>query len=172
MKRMREQILAWGGEVCFESCVTDLVTQGKEVVGIQINGEEIIRTKAVVLAIGHSARDTFSMLEGRGVEMTSKSFAVGLRIEHSQSMITESQYGNGDKGRELGAASYKLTAQASNGRGVYSFCMCPGGYVVNASSEQGRLAVNGMSNRKRDGKNANAALIVTVTPKTLKRKAH
>ena len=135
------------------------------VTGIKINEKEEIKTKAVVLAIGHSARDTFFMLNQRGIEMSSKAFAVGLRVEHPQSMITESQYGAMDKEKEeLGAASYKVTAQASNGRGVYSFCMCPGGYVVNASSEKGRLAVNGMSNRARDGRNANAAMIVTVTP--------
>lgn len=168
VKSMREQILSWGGEIRFKSCVTDLMTQGKEVVGVTINGGEVIRTKAVVLAIGHSARDTFFMLEKKGVEMSSKSFAVGLRIEHLQSMITKSQYGSLEKEEDLGAASYKLTAKASNGRGVYSFCMCPGGYVVNASSEKGRLAVNGMSNRARDGRNANAALIVTVTPEDFK----
>ena len=165
VKSMREQIIAWGGEVRFESCVTDLEIKKGVVTGIKINEKEEIKTKAVVLAIGHSARDTFFMLNQRGIEMSSKAFAVGLRVEHPQSMITESQYGAMDKEKEeLGAASYKVTAQASNGRGVYSFCMCPGGYVVNASSEKGRLAVNGMSNRARDGRNANAAMIVTVTP--------
>lgn len=167
VKNMRNQILTWGGEVRFQSCVTDLCMEDGAVTGVRINGEEVIETKAVVLAIGHSARDTFSMLHQSGIGMSSKAFAVGLRMEHPQSMITESQYGifqNEEAAKELGAASYKVTAQASNNRGVYSFCMCPGGYVVNASSEKGRLAVNGMSNHGRDGRNANAALIVTVTP--------
>lgn len=167
VKHMRNQILAWGGEVRFGSCVTGLAIREGAVTGVTVNGEEQIRAKAVVLAIGHSARDTFFMLHQSGIAMNSKSFAVGLRVEHPQAMITESQYGaaaDSETARELGAASYKVTAKASNGRGVYSFCMCPGGYVVNASSEEGRLAVNGMSNRARDGRNANSALIVTVTP--------
>lgn len=117
----------------------------------------------LVLAIGHSARDTFSMLLDRGVPMEAKSFAVGLRVEHSQRMIDISQYGTSEPGG-LGAAPYKVTAKARDGRGVYSFCMCPGGYVVNASSEENRTAVNGMSYSARDGKNANSAIIVTVTP--------
>ena len=125
-------------------------------------GERIL-SEAVILAVGHSARDTFSMLERCGVSMSPKAFAVGLRIQHPQEMINLSQYGR-TQPEGLGAADYKLTWKASDGRGVYSFCMCPGGYVVNASSEEGRLAVNGMSYHDRGGKNANSALIVTVTP--------
>ncbi len=125
--------------------------------------EIVIPAEAVILAIGHSARDTFAMLERLGVPMQAKSFAVGLRIQHPQRMINESQYGCADPGI-LGSAPYKLTHQAGSGRGVYSFCMCPGGYVVDASSEPGRLAVNGMSNHDRAGVNANSALIVTVSP--------
>ena len=168
VKRMREQITEWGGEVRFFSQVTGLKIRKGAVEGVVVNGTEEILTQAVVLAVGHSARDTFSMLHKSGVEMAAKAFAVGLRMEHPQDMITRAQYGSWPEEssalRHLGAASYKVTAQTQGGRGVYSFCMCPGGYVVNASSEQGRLAINGMSNHARDGRNANSALIVTVTP--------
>ena len=116
-----------------------------------------------MLAIGHSARDTFQMLYDHNILMQAKSFAVGVRIEHPQQMIQESQYG-AQMADKLPAAAYKLTENLENGRGVYTFCMCPGGYVVNASSEPGRLAVNGMSCHDRDGENANSAVIVTVTP--------
>ena len=116
----------------------------------------------LVLAIGHSARDTFSMLYDRGVSMVSKPFAVGVRIQHPQEMIQLSQYGTLDK--RFPVADYKLTYTTKKGRGVYSFCMCPGGYVVNSSSEEGRLAINGMSYHARDSKNANSALVVTVGP--------
>ena len=167
VKHMRERIISLGGQVRFSSKVTDLCTvdekAGRKISGVVINGTEVIETEAVVLAIGHSARDTFEMLLNREISMEAKSFAVGVRIQHPQEMITISQYGS-KAGDVLGPASYKLTKQTSNGRGVYSFCMCPGGYVVNASSEPGRLAVNGMSNHDRAGKNANSALIVTVTP--------
>lgn len=119
--------------------------------------------RTVILAIGHSARDTFSMLYEQRVKMLPKAFAIGVRVEHSAAMINESQYGRGyDK--SLPTASYKLTHQCQNGRGIYSFCMCPGGYVVNSSSEQGRLCVNGMSYHGRDGANSNSAIITTVTP--------
>ncbi|MDY2654925.1 MAG: FAD-dependent oxidoreductase, partial [Eisenbergiella porci] len=117
----------------------------------------------VVLAIGHSARDTFEMLEQKKIPMEAKAFAVGLRVEHPQSLIDLSQYAC-EWPEHLPPASYKLTAQTSENRGVYSFCMCPGGYVVNAASEEKRLAVNGMSYSSRDGRNANSAIIVSVTP--------
>ena len=131
--------------------------------GVVVNGKEEILTEVLVLAIGHSARDTFSMLNVREIPMEAKAFAVGLRIQHPQEMVDASQYGQ-EAAKILGAASYKLTHTCAGGRGVYSFCMCPGGFVVNASSEEGRLAVNGMSYHARDGENANSALIVTVTP--------
>ena len=129
------------------------------------SGEEhfTVRSSAVVLAIGHSARDTFEMLYRRKLRMTPKSFAVGLRIQHPQKMINDALYGE-DCPYDLGPAPYKLTHRAEDGRGVYSFCMCPGGYVVNASSEAGRLAVNGMSNHDRGTENANSAIVVTVSP--------
>ncbi len=170
VKNMRKEILALGGEVRFESHMTELMLEEsgsaagiRRVCAVVINGQELLPCSQLVLAIGHSARDTFSMLHEKQIPMEAKSFAVGFRVEHPQKMINESQYGRAEPGI-LGAASYKLTAQAQNGRGVYSFCMCPGGYVVNASSEEGRLAVNGMSYSKRDGKNANSAIIVSVTP--------
>ena len=124
--------------------------------------DTVIPADVAILALGHSARDTFEMLAKKPVLMEQKAFAVGVRIEHPQSMIDVSQYGQ--ERRDLPAADYKLTRNLKNGRGVYSFCMCPGGYVVNASSEEGRLAVNGMSYHARDGKNANSAMVVTVSP--------
>ena len=116
-----------------------------------------------MLAVGHSARDSFSMFERKGIYMEPKSFAVGVRVEHPQSMINLALYGE-EENEKLGAAAYKVTHTCENGRGVYSFCMCPGGYVVNASSEPEMLAVNGMSYQARDSRNANSALIVSVTP--------
>ena len=163
VKNMREEIIRLGGEVKFESCVTDICVEEKQVTGVIINDTEKIDCNQLVLAIGHSARDTFQMLFEKQVPMEAKSFAVGLRVEHPQEMINISQYGKEHPG-SLGAAPYKLTAKAANGRGVYSFCMCPGGYVVNASSEEGYTAVNGMSYSGRDGVNANSAIIVSVTP--------
>ncbi len=165
---MRRQIESWGGAYLFDTCVTDLKFLQENLCAVvcqnQTTGEiHSIETKLAVLAVGHSARDTFAMLERRGLQMEAKSFAVGLRVEHPQEMISETQYGK--KAMEiLEAAPYKVTANLENGRGVYSFCMCPGGYVVNASSEEGQIATNGMSYSARDGKNANSAIIVTVTP--------
>lgn len=163
VKRMRQEIIRLGGEVRFDSKVTELKLNGDRITGVIINGKEEFCCDHVVLAIGHSARDTFDMLYEKQVPMEAKSFAVGLRVEHPQTMINVSQYGMAEPGT-LGAAPYKVAAQTSVGRGVYSFCMCPGGYVVNASSEPGRLAVNGMSYSGRDGENANSAIIVSVTP--------
>lgn len=164
VKGMRQEIEAMGGEVLFQSQVTDFNLEKGRITGVVINGKEMLPCSQVVLAIGHSARDTFAMLYEHGADMEAKAFAVGLRVEHPQSMINLSQYGIEDAGF-LGAAPYKVTAQTSVGRGIYSFCMCPGGYVVNASSEPGKLAVNGMSYSGRDGQNANSAIIVAVTPK-------
>lgn len=169
VKRMREEIIRLGGEVRFRSEVTDLFIEDGKVTGVQVNrmeekhSEEKLLCDTVVLAIGHSARDTFDLLWEKAIPMEAKSFAVGLRVEHPQEMINLSQYGMSDPGA-LGAAAYKVTAGTSVGRSVYSFCMCPGGYVVNATSEEGHLAVNGMSYSGRDGKNANSAIIVAVSP--------
>ena len=160
---LRNDLIRMGAEIRFENQVTDLVLENGSITGVVINGKEKLYCEFLVLAIGHSARDTFSMLLEKEMPMEAKPFAVGLRVEHPQGMINLSQYGMEDPG-ELGAATYKLTAKTSTGRGVYSFCTCPGGYVVNASSEEGRLAVNGMSYSGRNGKNANSAIIVSVTP--------
>lgn len=164
VKNMREKILAWGGQVRFNSQVTDFVTEQDRVTGVVLADGTKIACEQVVLAIGHSARDTFYTLYEKGVPMSAKPFAVGFRVEHPQKMINQSQYGC-EQHPLLGAAPYKVVAKTSSGRGVYSFCMCPGGYVVNASSEEGRTVVNGMSYAKRDSKNANSAIVVAVTPK-------
>lgn len=165
---MREEIRQMGGEIRFHSRLTGLncmeTLSGRKLRQITVNGREQIPADILVLAIGHSARDTFQMLYDIGLPMQAKAFAVGVRVEHPQQMIQEAQYGKIWAGK-LPAASYKLAENLENGRGVYTFCMCPGGYVVNASSEEGRLAVNGMSYHDRAGSNANSAVIVTVSPK-------
>ena len=163
VKSMREEILRMGGEVRFHSQMTEILTENGQVTGVKVNDTEVLPCEQVVLAPGHSARDTFSMLYRKQFPMSAKPFAVGFRVEHPQSLINMSQYG-AESVKGLGAAAYKVTAKTSTGRGVYSFCMCPGGYVVNASSEKGHLAVNGMSYHARDSRNANSAMIVTVTP--------
>lgn len=161
--KMRNDIIKMGGEVRFNAKVTDFICNENHVTGVVVNEREILKAEYVVLAPGHSARDTFAMLYEKGIAMEAKPFAVGMRVEHPQELINLSQYGKREE-KILGSAPYKVTAQASCGRGVYSFCMCPGGYVVNASSEPGRLAVNGMSYSGRNSANANSAIIVSVTP--------
>ncbi len=163
VKKMREEILALGGEVFFESRVSDIRIRGDRIETVLLENGREIPTDTVVLSIGHSARDTVQMLYDRGLPMEAKAFAVGLRAEHLQKWINLSQYGMEDPGK-LGAAPYKLTAAVEGGRNVFSFCMCPGGYVVNSSSEQGGTVVNGMSYSGRRGNNANSALVVGVTP--------
>ena len=166
VRRMRESIEDSGGECRFYTKLTGISTGDGRVKEIRIEEqgkESLIPAEVVVLALGHSARDTFAMLKETGVFLEAKSFAVGVRVEHLQKRINLSQYGT-EQHPDLPAAAYKLTAKAENGRGVYTFCMCPGGYVVNASSEEGRLCVNGMSYHGRAGENANSAVIVTVTP--------
>lgn len=169
VRNIRREIISLGGEVRFATRLTGIMEEDGRVSGavLEAAGETYtFDTDVIVLAIGHSARDTFAMLHDMGIDMRQKAFAVGMRIEHPQQMINHNQYGLVSPEMEalLPAADYKLTYQSSTGRGVYSFCMCPGGQVVNSSSEPGRLTVNGMSNHARDGRNANAALIVTVTP--------
>lgn len=163
VKNLREKIISLGGEVCFESRITDITVENGRVKEVVINDARRFSTDIVVFAIGHSARDTFKMLYKHNIMMEAKAFAVGLRVEHPRKMINRIQYGMEESGL-LPSADYKLTAKTSAGRGVYSFCMCPGGYVVNASSEAGRLAVNGMSYSGRMGDNSNSAIIVAVTP--------
>jgi len=163
VRNIRNKIIDMGGEFRYNSCLTNIIVSDNRIKSIEINNNEIVDTDILVLAIGHSARDTFEILYNNGLYMEGKPFAMGIRIQHSQEMINISQYGeNYYKG--LGPANYKLTYKSSEGRGVYSFCMCPGGYVVNASSEKEKLAINGMSYYKRDSVNANSAIVVTVSP--------
>ena len=164
VKAMREAIISAGGEVRFGAQVTALTVEHEKLTGLEINHSEQIAASAVILAIGHSARDTFAALHQQNITMEQKAFAIGVRIEHQQKMINMAQYGMEEPYDSLGAADYKLTYQAQNGRAVYSFCMCPGGKVVAAASEEGMVAVNGMSDLARDGENANSALVVNVTP--------
>ena len=165
---IRNRILAAGGDVRFEAQVTDLVIGDGSVRALVLADGSKLRTDTVVLAPGHSARDTIASLFQRGVPMEPKAFAVGLRVSHPQSLIDRAQYGvwEREEMRELGlsAAPYKLTAKAASGRGVYSFCMCPGGYIVDASSEPSRIAVNGMSEHARGSGRANSAIVCTIGP--------
>ncbi len=177
VKNIRNKIIEKGGKFFFETKVTELLMEdgnfipldneseykNAKITGVRCEDGREFQSDVVILAIGHSARDTFYMLKDKDVEMEPKSFAVGLRVEHPQTMINESQYGIAQP-KSLPPSPYKVTAKSPTGHGVYSFCMCPGGYVVNASSEPGRLCVNGMSYSKRDGDNANSAIIVTVDP--------
>ncbi len=162
VKNMREYIISCGGEFLFDTKFEDLIIKDEKVVGIIANGRKI-ETDSVVLAIGHSARDTFKVLKEKGLEIVPKNFAVGVRIEHSQEKINESQYGK-NSNLILPPAEYKLVYHATNGRTCYTFCMCPGGQVIASSSEEGTIVTNGMSRYKRDGKNANSALLVNITP--------
>ena len=164
IKNMRDEIIKMGGSFLYETCLTNLVIEDNKLKFIEVNNKDIIPCDALILTIGHSARDTFKMLYDNKIEMAAKPFAVGFRIQHSQKMIDESQYGQ-KYANILNKASYKLTYQSKNNRGIYSFCMCPGGFVVNASSEEGMLAVNGMSNHERNTENANSAIVITITPK-------
>ena len=162
---MREFLVDKGTTFIFDTCVSNLDIVSNKLLSVYTDSDNNsqIKTDVCVLALGHSARDTFDMLYNKGFDMECKSFAVGFRVEHPQRMIDESQYGI-QKKIILPPSPYKVTSNFPNGRGVYSFCMCPGGMVVNASSEKGRLAVNGMSNFKRDSGVANSAIIVAVTP--------
>jgi len=161
VQNIRRRIIDLGGEVRFQTQVTGLCTEENKITGLKTADGEIIPCDAVVLAIGHSARDTFEMLDGMGIPMEPKPFAMGVRIEHKQTTVDESQYGRHDP--VLPPADYKLVQHLENAT-VYTFCMCPGGHVVAAASEEGRIVTNGMSNADRDGENANAALLVTVNP--------
>ena len=157
---MRNKIIEMGGTFRFNTTLTDIIIEDNKVTGIILNDKDKIKCDTLVLAIGHSARDTFKMLYSKGLDMSQKPFAVGLRIVHPQELIDKNQYGESYK--LLGHANYKLTYNTKK-RGVYSFCMCPGGYVVNASSEKNRLVVNGMSNYNRDSGYSNSAIITTTT---------
>ena len=161
IQNMRNKIIEYGGEIHYSSTLTGINIKNKRIKSIIINNKEEYKTDDLVLAIGHSARDTFKMLNDHLI-LTPKPFAVGVRIQHNQEMINKNQYE--DACKYLDNADYKLTYQTKDGRGVYSFCMCPGGFVVNSSSEKNRLCINGMSNHKRDEENANSAIVVTISP--------
>ena len=166
VEEMRRTIEGLGGEYRWQSRVEDLLVEGpdRRVAGVKLAGGEVIAADHVVLAVGHSARDTFEMLHGRGVHIEAKPFSIGLRIEHPQSWIDKARFGPCAGHPDLGAADYALSHHCSNGRTVYSFCMCPGGTVVAAASEPGRVVTNGMSQYSRNERNANAGIVVGVTP--------
>jgi uncharacterized FAD-dependent dehydrogenase len=168
VEQMRENIIALGGEYRFSSKVVDVDIErdaaNGQVRGVVLASGERIATRHLVLAIGHSARDTFEMLYERGVYIEAKPFSIGFRVEHPQSLIDAARFGPNAGNKILGAADYKLVHHASNGRSVYSFCMCPGGTVVAAASEPGRVVTNGMSQYSRNERNANSAIVVGITP--------
>jgi uncharacterized FAD-dependent dehydrogenase len=168
VEQMRAEILSLGGEIRFETRLEDVLIEGegdhRQVVGVRLASGEEIPTRHLVMAIGHSARDTFQMLYDRGVYIEAKPFSIGFRVEHPQSLIDACRFGPNAGNKILGAADYKIVHHASNGRSVYSFCMCPGGTVVAASSEEGRVVTNGMSQYSRAERNANSAIVVGITP--------
>ncbi|MDD3477424.1 MAG: hypothetical protein PHP32_00910 [Candidatus Izemoplasmatales bacterium] len=161
---LRKEIEALGGEVRFHAHVSDLVLKNNQIEGVVVNGKETIPCEVCLLGIGHSARDTYPMLQEKGISLSQKPFSIGVRIEHPQKLIDQSQYGKQAGHPALGSADYKLSYHAKNGRTAYTFCMCPGGFVVNSSSEEGMLCTNGMSEQARDQVNANSAFLVSVTP--------
>lgn len=170
VKNIREEIISLGGEIYFSTKLTNIKVENGRLSKIEITDKESrwISCSHLILAIGHSSRDTYEMLNDKGVYLERKPFSVGTRIEHLQSDINKALYGDFATHKALGAAEYKMAVHLPSGRGVYTFCMCPGGEVVNASSEENRTCVNGMSYMARDGKNANSALLVEVRPDDLK----
>lgn len=164
VKNIRRKILALGGEVRFNSKMTDIIVEDGKIKGLVINDREQLEAGVVVLATGHSARDTFAMLYRRGVAMTQKAFSIGVRVEHPQELIDRAQYKQFAGHKKLGPAEYKLAYHSPSGRSAYTFCMCPGGVVIAAASEEGGVVTNGMSEYARDGQNANSALLVGVRP--------
>jgi len=167
VEEMRKTIIELGGEIRFESRVTDIAIQDQQVQGVTLHHGEFIPTNHLVLAVGHSARDTFEMVHDKGIYVEAKPFSIGFRIEHPQSLIDRARYGKSysdDILQKLGAADYRLVHHAKNGRSVYSFCMCPGGTVVAAASEPERVVTNGMSQYSRNERNANAGIVVGITP--------
>ncbi len=164
VENMRNEIKSLGGEIRFNARVDDILIEDEKVQGVVLADGEVIETNHVSLAIGHSARDTFEMLHKRGVYLEAKPFSIGFRIEHEQSMIDKERFGKNAGHPLLGAADYKLVHHCKNGRSVYSFCMCPGGTVVAATSEEGCMVTNGMSQYSRHERNANSAIVVGITP--------
>jgi uncharacterized FAD-dependent dehydrogenase len=161
VQNLRDEVIRLGGDVRFSSLVTDIRSENSTVTGVELENGEVIPCQHLVLAIGHSARDTFEMLHNRGISMEKKPFAMGVRIEHPQKMVDMAQYGSDNL--RLPPADYKLVRHFEDAT-VYTFCMCPGGYVVAAASEEGGIVTNGMSYSDRAGENANAALLVTIRP--------
>lgn len=165
VRNIRQQIIALGGEFRFETQLTNLEIENGELKAVILNGHERLETEHCILAIGHSARDTFEMLMACKIHMEQKPFSMGMRVEHLQEWINEAQFGEKYAHHpKLGAAEYKLVHHCENGRTVYSFCMCPGGYVIASASEEGRLVTNGMSEHSRDAANANSAILVNIGP--------
>ena len=165
VKNIRKDIIKMGADVFFEYKLEDIIVDSGHITGINIltpEGEKYIETNDIILAIGHSSRDTFKMIYEKGIDISQKQFSMGVRIEHPQSVINKAQYGKYADNSILGAADYKLSCRTPDGRGVYTFCMCPGGEVVAATSEQGGVVTNGMSKYARNDKNANSALLVDV----------
>jgi len=164
VEKMRAEIIELGGEIRFETRVDDVLMENSQLTGVVLNNGETLHSRHVVLAIGHSARDTFQMLFDKGIHIEAKPFSVGFRIEHKQSVIDEARFGPNAGNEILGAADYKLVHHCKNGRSVYSFCMCPGGTVVAATSEENRVVTNGMSQYSRNERNANSAIVVGIDP--------
>jgi uncharacterized protein len=164
VEHMRETIIKLGGEIHFQSKVEKIEIENHQVQGVRLADGEFIATNHLILAVGHSARDTFEMIHKQGIYIEAKPFSIGFRIEHPQSLIDHARYGNHAQHPVLGAADYKLVHHASNGRSVYSFCMCPGGTVVAAASEPNCVVTNGMSQYSRNERNANAGIVVGITP--------
>lgn len=164
VEKMRAEIIKLGGEVRFATRVDDLHISDSKVTGVTLHSGETLQTNHVILAVGHSARDTFQMIHDKGVYVEAKPFSIGFRIEHKQSTIDQARFGDNAGNEILGAADYKLVHHCKNGRSVYSFCMCPGGTVVAATSEEGRVVTNGMSQYSRNERNANSAIVVGIDP--------
>lgn len=164
VEKMRARIIELGGEIRFSTRVDELIIDAGQVTGLRLSDGTVLPSRYVVLAVGHSARDTFEMLHQRGVYIEAKPFSIGFRVEHRQSMIDECRFGSNAGHPMLGAADYKLVHHCANGRTVYSFCMCPGGTVVAATSEAGRVVTNGMSQYSRNERNANSAIVVGIDP--------
>ena len=163
VKNIRKEIIRLGGKVKFDSKVTKIEIENNSVKSVTVNNQETIETQVVILAIGHSARDTYKMLYEQGVKIIQKPFAIGARIEHPQILINKAQYKEFYNHPRLGAADYRLVEHTSNGRSIYTFCMCPGGTVIASASEEGQVVTNGMSEHARDEENANSAVLVNVT---------
>jgi uncharacterized FAD-dependent dehydrogenase len=164
VKNIRNEIIRLGGEVRFNSKVTDIIIENSSIKGIIVNESETIETDDIILSIGHSARDTYEMLYRKNIKMIQKPFAIGARIEHHQILIDKSQYKEFYNHPRLGAADYRLIHQASNERTAYTFCMCPGGSVIASASDEFEVVTNGMSEHARDKENANSAFLVNILP--------